>query len=309
MAAWNRNWNQFKQLLTKESSKNLNSGRWSLFHWVFWGKNFEIISDLVKDNRLDINKTNERGETILSVSVINGNHDVVKMLLKSPVIDVNKLEFTGRTPLFIACQSGNLEIVKTLLGDNRADVNCPNVHDGFTPLCLACLNQHVEIVTALVQRKDLDMNLTNSTKASPFLLACQKGNLPIVQILLNDMRVDLNQVRNDGETALSVASVLGHLNVVKHILASRRVIIWDPVEVLEKVRKAQTLPRIHLETERYFKRRIRYCPKIYELLKKYNDEMDETVHYLRKILGFTGNFFVCLFGFILFYSNLKSFFF
>ncbi|VDI10550.1 Hypothetical predicted protein, partial [Mytilus galloprovincialis] len=60
--------------------------------------------------------------------------EIVKILLDNKA-DINKCTDVGESPLYIACQNNHIEIVKVLL-ENKADINkCTNY--GISPKQLA----------------------------------------------------------------------------------------------------------------------------------------------------------------------------
>jgi len=52
-----------------------------------------------------------------------GHSDVVSLLLADGRIDVNKPLDTGATPFFMACQKGHKEVISLLLEDMRTEIN------------------------------------------------------------------------------------------------------------------------------------------------------------------------------------------
>ena len=49
------------------------------------------------------------------VACQRGRKEVISLLLKDPRIDVNKPQNTGATPFYVACQNGHKEVVSLLL--------------------------------------------------------------------------------------------------------------------------------------------------------------------------------------------------
>jgi len=61
-------------------------------------------------------------ETQLLGACSNGNVEEIKQLLNNEQINLNKTNNLGRTPLYNACENGHIEIVRLLLNDIRVDV-------------------------------------------------------------------------------------------------------------------------------------------------------------------------------------------
>jgi hypothetical protein len=78
-----------------------------------------------------------------------GNADTVKALLASPNVDVNASDEHGNTPLIEAARFGHDEVVAALL-TAKADVKAKN-DEGKTALMLAAEGGHDETVRVLTQ--------------------------------------------------------------------------------------------------------------------------------------------------------------
>ena len=75
----------------------------------------------------------------------NGHKEVVSLLLADSRIEVNKPTNRGFTPFYVACQNGRKEVVSLLLADMRIDVNKPNKYQ-YTPLWTASQEGHLPVV-------------------------------------------------------------------------------------------------------------------------------------------------------------------
>jgi len=78
-----------------------------------------------------------------------GSADTVKALLVSPNVDVNATDEHGNTPLIEAARLGHNDIVRALL-IAKADLKVKN-DDGKTALMLASEGGHDETVRALTE--------------------------------------------------------------------------------------------------------------------------------------------------------------
>ncbi|KAM5298195.1 SMC5-SMC6 complex localization factor protein 1 [Ctenodactylus gundi] len=100
--------------------------------------------------KINIHKTNLKGETPLHRACISNNVDRLIYLLSMPGIDINVKDHAGWTPLHEACNHGNTVCVQEILQ------RCPEVDlltqvDGVTPLHDALSNGHVEIGKLLLR--------------------------------------------------------------------------------------------------------------------------------------------------------------
>nr|KAF6367085.1 SMC5-SMC6 complex localization factor 1 [Pipistrellus kuhlii] len=138
----------------------------------------ENCPSLVK--KMNIHKTNLKGETALHRACINNQVEKLILLLSLPGIDINVKDNAGWTPLHEACNYGNTVCVQEILQ------RCPEVDlltqvDGVTPLHDALSNGHVEIGKLLLQR------------GGPVLLQQRnsKGELPLDYVLSSQVKEEL----------------------------------------------------------------------------------------------------------------------
>jgi ankyrin repeat protein len=207
----------------------------------------EIVKELLKVSRIDINKKNKAGEAALTSACAKGYVDIVKELLKEPKIDVNIKNSSGGTPLIFACQNGDIEIAKELLKNSQLDVNCMN-ESGGTALILACQNGDIDIVKELLNNSKIDVNKSTKEGMSPLSIACCNGHYEIIEILLADPKIIIDaefllSVANtyifywllerkeilvdDGMSLLLNACVRGHHKVVGDLLRSYKINLHD----------------------------------------------------------------------------------
>ena len=119
----------------------------------------------------------------------NGHTHVISLLLKDSRIDINKEDNNGMTGFVYACFYGQSEIVRLLLQDSRVDVNKGN-NDGWTVFMFACFNGHTEIVTLLLQDSRIDVNKGDEYGKTGFMYACFNGYGGTVSMLSESSRVD-----------------------------------------------------------------------------------------------------------------------
>lgn len=122
----------------------------ALFH-AFRNSDLEMIEFLVKEdkeNRIDVNKENCDGVTILWEICARGDLEMLKYLINKfgNVVDLNEANNEDITPIWIASNQEFFEIVKFLVefGKEKIDLNKPN-KDGETPVKTAVSNHNFEI--------------------------------------------------------------------------------------------------------------------------------------------------------------------
>jgi len=72
-----------------------------------------------------------RGNTLISLATINGDHNMIKLLIKKGNVDPNSRNLEGNTPLHIAVARGDTRCIDMLIG-NKCDEMVQN-NDGKTP--------------------------------------------------------------------------------------------------------------------------------------------------------------------------------
>jgi ankyrin repeat protein len=123
-------------------------------------------------------------------------------------IDVNVTDEHGQTALMLAADQGHIDTVNFLL-QYRASLDLQNKLGG-TALMMASFNGHLEVVTELL-KAGANVNAEAKNGATALIQAVVKQNETAVQIinLLLDQKADINAQDKEGYTALMRA--LGHL--------------------------------------------------------------------------------------------------
>jgi ankyrin repeat protein len=106
----------------------------------------DVVQALVTANA-DVNaKTNDRGESALSVASLTGHLDVVRALLGAKA-NANAVDDAGATALMLAASGGHLDVVKALVAAG-ADIK-PSGPGGLTALGVAARMGHQDVVQFL----------------------------------------------------------------------------------------------------------------------------------------------------------------
>ena len=116
-------------------------------------------------------------------------------------IDVNVTDEHGQTALMLAADQGHIDTVNFLL-QYRASLDLQNKLGG-TALMLACFKGHLEIVTELL-KAGADVNAKSQNGYTALMQAAVKPNEAAIQIinLLLDQKADINAQDKEGYTAL-----------------------------------------------------------------------------------------------------------
>ena len=162
--------------------------------------------------------------------------EMAKLLLKDKRIEVNKTDKQGRTALYIATLFSNKRVLKLLLKDKRVDINKAD-RNGFTIFHLATLTKNIEIIELLLKDKRVNPNLASKRNGKTALhLAAEGGELMIVELLLKDKRTEVNKTDKDGNTPLDLTTD----NRVKKLLQRHGGKRLDPFKKTNAVRKTRS---------------------------------------------------------------------
>ncbi|MCJ1336394.1 hypothetical protein MMC09_001670 [Bachmanniomyces sp. S44760] len=209
----------------------------TLLHLAIRHNHATIVSLLLRDVSIDVNRTNNGGLTPLLSSVIDckPNEEISHMLLAHADIDVNCKNHSGSSPLHIAAKEGRERLAQMLLGHPSLKANVEDNY-GDTPLVIA-INENYEGVARLliadravdVNRKcplyraiqlsqvnlvkylfdtrgdEVDVNVKSVYGELPLLQACWLGNGDMISLLVARPDVDVNIEDTWGTTALSIA--------------------------------------------------------------------------------------------------------
>lgn len=112
---------------------------------------YELLNNLLERiNRGEsVNIQTDDGRNALMLASQDSNLEIVKELLKDPKIDVNVLDVFNNTALIWASYKGELEIVKELLKDPKIDISVVD-SDGKTALGYAKEKGYKEIESLLM---------------------------------------------------------------------------------------------------------------------------------------------------------------
>ena len=183
--------------------------------------NVKGVGWLLKHKKVDINATDEYGNTCLHVAVTTHWKTMVEMLLSHlSVEDVNKHNNKGYTALHNACYNEQYTIAKVLIQSPKVNINQTDAN-GQTVLTQV-VNTYSGIryilLKLLLDRGDIDVNLVDNEGKTALHHAVYK-DYKIVGLLLCNNKIDVNVVDNDNKIALWHAYVNGNIYVINLIRA------------------------------------------------------------------------------------------
>lgn len=149
----------------------------------------------------DPSEASEANPQDLRTASLNGQTNRVDQAIEQGV-DVNATDETGNTPLMLASYNGHTEIVKQLL-ESGARLQARN-QEGRTALMFAATGSFPETVEVLLEA-GADPNATGNVEEwSPLMFASAEGHIDVVETLLN-YGADPSLTDSDGDTALTFA--------------------------------------------------------------------------------------------------------
>lgn len=236
----------------KEAINQRNSQGMSIYHILCESEYFEEqIKWLTKIKELDINATNNKGETPLFLATLNDASAIVDVLLKSsadpnipnkdnitPILrsvlnkkgyecfellinsnaDVNLQSKTGANPILVAAIDKKAKIFQKILEKNP-DLTIKDEY-GTTILYAAIASRSEEIFDYLIQyaqnnKISLNPNVKRQNGALPIEIAMQTYNLKAVEKLIelgSETNVKIKKINSPDETLLQY--VINHLSII-----------------------------------------------------------------------------------------------
>lgn len=151
---------------------------------------------LIPEDKLEINKQSDAGETLLTYAVQNGaDLEFIEMLINKGA-DVNLANSAGQNGLDIAISQNN-KAVAELLVQNGIDVNKINNGKSYLMNC----DRAATDLTDLLLGKGADVSFKTADGVTTLMAAVQNLNLPLVKAVL-EKDTDVNLRDKEGNPAL-----------------------------------------------------------------------------------------------------------
>lgn len=195
----------------------------SLFYKIVTGDTDNFYDLLEKG--VDVNETNDEGQTILAYAVRRGDEDVVKSLIKHGAL-LEKPDIRGWTPLLHAVDAGRWQNVNILA---QSKVNfAAKTTKGSTALHVALNNGTLtsDNVNYLISHGTPidEPNNDGETPLSSLVLEIvyEKDTNRILSIVnsLIENHANVNSVDKNGNTVLINAATVGNKQIIKRLLDS-----------------------------------------------------------------------------------------
>lgn len=165
----------------------------------------DMVEFIAQKYPSEIDKTNDKDETVLHIASKNSNDKVVN-ILANLTKNLDKKDRNDETALHVAIRSASLESAKNLI-DAGANVNIANMQDQV-PIVLAMEMGNEEIFNALSKAKDIDLGVKNRLGDTPLHAAVRLNNQYAVETLVK-IGADTSIKNKEGSNPKELATQIG----------------------------------------------------------------------------------------------------
>ena len=203
-----------------------------LYYYLFKNQNIPIILYLIEKLKIDVEKQNVFGDTVLHFAAIHDLPEVVKSLLNFTSIDVNKRNNLDKTALHFAIENNSIKAARALLSSNKIDFSIKNC-ESHTPLfqCLYYVNDRVDILN-LIMEKETNINrrgkFGNTIAHQMILSKCANYDDYVMEMVLKNKRLNPNAQNNLGKTILHCLIYKNDIDILKFFLKQKYFEKLDP---------------------------------------------------------------------------------
>jgi len=185
-----------------------------------------VIKHLIDKYSLDINVCNLKGtNTMMAACYKNRNVDVIEYFIKKRKMNVALKNNNGNTSLTLACACNSLDVVKYLVEKCISNINDRTKRNNNC-LLMACRWNNVDVVQYLIEEKNMNINHQNNQHRNAILMAChrKKTNLEVVKYLVEKVNANVNDRDHAGDTCLILACRSNHnIDVIKYLIEEKKV--------------------------------------------------------------------------------------
>lgn len=205
-----------------------------------------VLELLLNSGLFNLNSTDRRGRTPISLAASSGNGKAVSLLLARPDVDPNIADNGGLTPIFhalphshimgmflqssqvtiqldalfrAACRKASTNVLKQLLKFNLGHHNTAD-ETSSTWLHVAATHGQIDTVKLLLKQNDIDINQQRADGFTPLLCAVEGKHRAATNALLQ-ANADVNITTQKGWSALCYASQGNNIALVEELLRRR----------------------------------------------------------------------------------------
>ena len=181
----------------------------------------ELLSSVFNSNKIeeifndeiDLNESNDKGETYLHLCAKKGCLESAKWLLSNGV-DINAKTNENNTPLFYAALSNNGAITRFLISQG-ADINHTNKHN--RTVLQEALIAGKRTIDTLFEHTD-DLNNADIHGNNLVFDAVANGNKELIERVIKNKSININRVNNAGNTILHKEAILKNNDLAMRML-------------------------------------------------------------------------------------------
>lgn len=170
--------------------------------------NNDIKSVLNLIDKVNIDFTDNDGETLLNMAACAGYADIAKLLIAKGA-NINSCNKSGDTALMLASRGNHGSIVELLLD---SDLDAQD-RDGCTALSLT---RDCYVVNLLINQ-GANVNIQSKHGLNLLMLASASGYIDIVELLI-ERNANLDLKNAAGGTALMIAAFNGHIDIIELLI-------------------------------------------------------------------------------------------
>ena len=194
--------------------KSRNTKGWNVLHCAAKSGGLELFRYFIQKG-FDVNENTKDSKNSFHIAAQNGHFTLCKSLLENYKLDINKTDAEGSTLIHSAAECGNIELIQCLV-DKGCDIYRKK-KNGMNSLHIAALNNHFRLCKVLLEKANFDIHLLDYNGASVIYFAAHTGDLDLFQYLA-EKGSDIYSKTKDGINCLHIAALKGRFRLCKVLL-------------------------------------------------------------------------------------------